>query len=155
MTWRTSSTERCDTWAVPTTKYFVPSWSSVVTELGSSTSPPYHMLFTTHDYRDSRSDENRDRGRRISPARAALSRPHRCAERRRHEPGRVLSQLLVQVVSRGGGGAGRRAVGSRGARDHLRHAVRRLEGEVPAVGRSTSKRSARASRRSYVRSARR
>src|SRR5262249_45841019 len=89
ITLRTSSTERCDTCAVPTTKYFVSPWSSVVTEEGSSTSPPYHMLFTQHD-RDSRTDPDRARSRGVSPSHPAFPRADRRPEPRRDEPRRVL-----------------------------------------------------------------
>src|SRR3954469_17175957 len=99
MTCRTSSTERCETCAVPTTKYLVPPCSSVVTEFGrSDTQAVYHVLFPKHGHRDSRSDADRDRSRGLPSPRQALPGAHRRPEPRRHEPRGILPELPFETV---------------------------------------------------------
>src|SRR6185437_7367718 len=73
---------------------------------------------------------DRARSRRVPQAGRASARAHRRAEYRPDESCRFLPQLPVALVSRGGGGAQDSAQRSRRAENRLRHAVRRMEGEI-------------------------
>ena len=88
-----------------------------------------------------REECDRARGRRLPPPGAASARAHRRAEHRPHEPGRLLPQLPLALVSRGGGGARAGLERRQGARARLRHALRRVEGEAPegSLGRAESR----------------
>src|SRR5579872_171433 len=88
------------------------------------------------DYGDRRQNQNGTRGSGLSEASSASARAYRCAEYRFDESGRVLPQLLVQLVQGRSRREGRCDEQGREPRGHLRHALRDLEGRFPGKGNS-------------------
>src|ERR1043165_184036 len=78
-----------------------------------------------------RQDPNRTGSRGVPPAGRAPAFAHRRAEHRPDESRRLLPQLPVELDEGCGRRQGRGAEQGREARARVRHAVRRMEGEVP------------------------
>src|SRR6202011_5342345 len=81
-----------------------------------------------------RQDPHRARSGNVSPPRRAFARADRCPEHRSDEPGRLLPELPLEMVSRRSRGARRPAVGPAIAGDRLWHALRRMAGEISEGG---------------------
>src|SRR5918999_374655 len=76
--------------------------------------------------------------RRFQASCSAFAGKNRRTEHRPDGAGRVLPQLPVALVPRGGRGAGDRAAGAAGARDRLRNDLRGMEDALPIRARAAT-----------------